>query len=82
MPSYRYRPLQGRCRLCGDGYEAFQSPAEAPHSECPKCGLAVERISADSVSVPKITKPMSPSAAKNAGFTILRRTSDGSWEKQ
>jgi hypothetical protein len=60
----------------------MQAASEPAHAECPRCGLPVERVAPDSVSVPKILAPLSVSAAKGAGFTVLKRTCDGSWEKQ
>lgn len=34
-----------------------------------------------SFSTPKVTKPLSVSDAKNAGFTILEKRCDGNYEK-
>jgi putative FmdB family regulatory protein len=82
MPAYRYRPSKGSCRLCGDGFDCVQSPTESPLEECPKCGLEVSRIIPDQIHTPRLLAPLAPSKAKAAGFTILKRTSDGNWEKQ
>jgi putative FmdB family regulatory protein len=82
MPAHRYRPVSGKCRLCDGAFECVQSPSEAPHRECPKCGQEVERLAADTVFTPRLLKPLSVTDAKAAGFTVLRRTSDGSFERQ
>lgn len=81
MPLQRYRVTRPPCRLCGDGFECLQAAGEPAHDACPKCGLPVERVAADAAFIPRITRPLSPSAAKNAGFSIYRRTSDGNFEK-
>lgn len=59
----------------------MQQASEPALEECPKCGLAVERLVPDTLSTPRILKPMSVTDAKSAGMTVLKRTCDGSFEK-
>ena len=81
MPIRPYEPLQVPCRLCGAGFDVLQ-PADAPPlSECPRCGQAVRPRTVASVNTPHVLKPLSVSAAKNAGFTVLKRTPGGEYEK-
>ena len=39
MPTYEYR-----CKTCKHQFEKFQSIADSPLTECPKCGSFVERL--------------------------------------
>ncbi|MBL9187036.1 MAG: zinc ribbon domain-containing protein [Opitutaceae bacterium] len=82
MPIRFYAPLQPPCKLCGPGFE-HRLPAGAPDLEaCPKCGLAVRPAGPQPVSSPKLSAPLSVSRAKQAGFTVLKRTPGGEYERQ
>jgi hypothetical protein len=82
MPLRFYAPLQPPCRLCGPGFEHRQA-ATAPDLEtCPKCGQHVHRVALQTVNSPKLSAPLSVSRARQAGFTVLKRTSAGEYEKQ
>lgn len=49
-------------------------------THCPLCKQPVlKRVT--SFNTPKLTKPVSVSDAKSAGFTILEKRSDGSYER-
>lgn len=81
MPIRAYEPLQSPCRLCGAGFEQMQTTSAAPLSTCPRCGQAVRLKAAAAVSTPRVAKKPSVSDAKSAGFTVLKRTSGGEYEK-
>ena len=82
MPLRFYAPLKSPCRLCGVGFEHRQA-ADAPDlSSCPKCGQGVQRAAAQTVNSPKLSAPLSVSRARQAGFTVLKRTSGGEYERQ
>jgi putative FmdB family regulatory protein len=82
MPLYFYAPQVPPCRLCGEGFEHRQ-PAGAPDlTACPKCGQPVRRGPAQPVNSPKLSAPLSVSRARQAGFTVLKRTSGGEYERQ
>ena len=82
MPLHAYAPVSKPCRLCGEGFE-HRAEAGAPElTSCPTCGQAVRRVVAQSVSSPKLSDPLSVSRARDAGFTVLKRTSGGEFEKQ
>jgi hypothetical protein len=51
-----------------------------PLTHCPLCRKAVRKL-ISSINTPKITKPLSVSDAKKAGFTILERKDQGVYEK-
>ncbi len=81
MPIYRYAPAQAPCKLCGDGFDHRQGAAEAALIACPTCGQPVGRVVPVSLHTPKLLAPLSVSAAKSAGFTVLKRVSKGEFEK-
>jgi hypothetical protein len=82
MPLRFYAPLQPPCRLCGPGFEHRLSVGEPDLQECPKCGQPVRRSAAQTVNSPKLSAPLSVSRARQAGFTVLKRTSGGEYERQ
>ncbi len=52
----------------------------APLTLCPLCKQPVKKL-VTGFSTPRLTKPLSVSDAKAAGFTILEKRVDGSFEK-
>ncbi len=82
MPLYRYIPAKAPCKLCGDGFEHRQSAQDPVLAACPTCGQTVSRSMPQPVNSPKLLAPLSVSKAKSAGFSILKRTSNGDFEKQ
>jgi len=82
MPLRFYAPLQPPCRLCGPGFEYRQAAAAPDLTTCPKCGQQVHRVAPQTVNSPKLSAPLSVSRARQAGFTVLKRTSAGEYEKQ
>ena len=59
----------------------MRRPVDRPPLEvCPVCKRPVKKLIAR-VNSPKITKPLSVSDAKKAGFTILEKRCDGNYEK-
>jgi hypothetical protein len=82
MPLRFYSPLNPPCRLCGPGFEHRQ-PAAAPDlTLCPKCGQNVRAAATHAVNSPKLLAPLSVSRARQAGFTVLKRTPGGEYERQ
>ena len=82
MPLHAYAPLSTPCRLCGEGFE-HRAKADAPDlTACPTCGQSVRRVTVQSVHSPKLSAPLAVSRARQAGFTVLKRTSGGEFEKQ
>jgi hypothetical protein len=82
MPLRAYAPVARPCRLCGDGFEHAQGAHEPDLTACPTCGQAICRQAATRVNSPKLSAPLSVSRARQAGFTVLKRTSAGEFEKQ
>lgn len=82
MPLHLYAPARPPCKLCGDGFEHRAECGDATLADCPTCGQPVTRRSVQTVNLPKLSAPVSVSRAKQAGFAVLKRTSDGGFEKQ
>jgi hypothetical protein len=82
MPLFMYASLTPPCRLCGEGFEHRQSAKSPPLAACLKCGQAVRRMTIQTVNSPQLSAPLSVSRAKQAGFTLLKRTAGGEFEKQ
>lgn len=51
-----------------------------PLTHCPLCRKPVKKLLAK-FNTPKVTKPLSISDAKAAGFTILEKRVDGNYER-
>jgi len=82
VPLYFYAPLAAPCRLCGKGFEHRQSAGAPELTACTRCGQPVRRVAAQPVNSPKLSAPLSVSRARQAGFTVLKRTSGGEFERQ
>jgi hypothetical protein len=82
MPLYFYAPVAPPCRLCGRGFEHRQATGAPDLNACIKCGQPVHRVAAQPVNSPQLSAPLSVSRARQAGFTVLKRTSGGEFEKQ
>ncbi len=82
MPLHAYAPLTPPCRLCGDGFEHRATASASSLTQCPTCGQSVRRVTPQTVNSPKLLAPLSVSRARQAGFTVLKRTSGGEFEKQ
>jgi putative FmdB family regulatory protein len=83
MPLYEYTtadPEKG-CRICQKGFE-IRRPITRPALEaCPLCRNPVKKLVSRGITSPKITKPLSVSDAKKAGFTVLEKRDEGTYEK-
>ena len=82
MPTYSYiaeDPATG-CLSCKRGFDLRRPLSRPPLTHCPLCKQPVRKL-VTGFSTPKLTKPLSVSDAKAAGFTILEKRSDGSYER-
>lgn len=80
MPLYEYELTEGDCRICGGHFELNRPADREPLTRCPLCRKAVRKL-ISRPNVPKVTKPFSVSDAKQAGFTVLERRDQGTYEK-
>jgi putative FmdB family regulatory protein len=83
MPLYDYEVSDGKpCAICKGCFE-LRRPVDAPPLEaCPLCRRPVRKKISTGVATPKVAKPFSVNAAKNAGFTVLERKDKGVYERQ
>jgi hypothetical protein len=83
MPTYHYiaeKPEEG-CPRCRKGFDLRRPLDRSPLTHCPLCKKPVVKV-LQPFNTPKITKPLSISDAKSAGFTVLEKRCDGSYEKR
>jgi hypothetical protein len=81
MPLHFYAPAQLPCKLCGTGFEHRATSAEEL-TACPTCGQSIARQRVQTVTPLKLSTGRGVSRAKQAGFAVLKRVSDGGFEKQ
>ena len=66
---------------CRSGF-ALRRPISAPELEvCPLCKKPVQKVFS-TFNTPNLTKPLSVSDAKKAGFKVFKRVNKGEYEKQ
>ena len=81
MPLYEYELCEGDCRACG-GKFTLRRPVSAPAlTQCPACKKPVRKL-ISAFNTPTFLKPLSVTDAKKAGFTVLKKTGKGEYEKQ
>ena len=81
MPLYEYELCDGDCVVCG-GKFTLRRPISAPElTKCPLCKRPVRKL-ISTFNSPVHSKPLSVSDAKKAGFTVLKRTGKGEYERQ
>ena len=79
MPFYEYELCDGNCAACG-GRFTLRRPVTAPElTACPACKKPIRKLISGFTS-PSITKPVSISDAKKAGFAVLKRVNKGEYE--
>jgi putative FmdB family regulatory protein len=80
MPLYEYELCEGACAICGGRFTLRRPLSAPPLEKCPLCKKPVRRV-ISSFNTPRLTKPLSVSEAKSAGFTVLKRVSKGEYER-
>jgi len=81
MPIYEYELTDGDCSACGGKFTLMRPLSAAPLTQCPACKKPIRKI-ISSFSSPLKLKPLSITDAKKAGFTVLKKSSKGEYEKQ
>lgn len=81
MPIYEYELCEGDCKVCHGRFTLNRPVGREALEKCPLCKKAVRKV-ISTFNTPKLTKPLSVSDAKKAGFTVLKRVSKGEYEKQ
>jgi len=82
MPTYSYiaENSEKGCPSCRRGFDLRRPIDRTPLIHCPLCRQPVKKL-ISSFNTPKITKPLSVSDAKKAGFAIFEKRCDGNYEK-
>jgi putative FmdB family regulatory protein len=81
MPLYEYELCEGDCKVCGGRFTLHRPVSARPLTRCPACKRPVRKLLSAFHSPVKL-KPLSISAAKQAGFTVLKRLGKGEYERQ
>ena len=81
MPLYEYELCEGDCVACGGRFTLRRPLSAAALTACPACRKPVRKL-ISLPNVPRITRPVSHSDAKKAGFTVLKRIGKGEYERQ
>jgi len=83
MPIYEYIAVETDkgCRVCSKGFELRRPVTRPALEKCPLCRTPVKKLVSKGINSPKITKPLSVSDAKKAGFTVLEKRDEGTYEK-
>ena len=85
MPIYEYisenpEDPKKSCPICRKGFELRRPADREALANCLMCKNPVRKV-ISRVNVPEVTKPLSVSDAKAAGFTVLERRDKGVYEK-
>ena len=80
MPIYEYELVEGECTGCPGRFELRRPISRPELTQCPLCKKKVRKI-ISSVNTPQLTKPLSISDAKKAGFTVLEKKDKGTYER-
>lgn len=81
MPIYEYELCEGSCVACGGRFTLRRPLSAKPLTHCPACKKPVRKV-LSTFNTPTITKPVSISDAKAAGFTVLKKVGKGEYERQ
>ena len=81
MPIYEYELCEGDCKVCGGRFTLRRPLSAKELTQCPACKKPVRKI-ISTFSTPTKLKPLSVTDAKKAGFTVLKKTSKGEYERQ
>ena len=81
MPIYEYELCEGNCAACGGKFTLRRPLSAPPLTNCPACKKPVRKL-ISTFSSPIKLKPLSVSGAKKAGFTVLKKTGKGEYERQ
>ena len=81
MPLYEYELCEGSCSACGGRFTLRRPLSAAELTQCPACKKPVRKV-ISLFNTPTYLKPTSITDAKKAGFTVLKRTGKGEYERQ
>ena len=81
MPLYEYELCEGTCAACGGKFTLRRRLSAPELTQCPACKKPVRKV-ISTFNTPNLTKPLSITDAKKAGFTVLKRVNKGEYERQ
>jgi putative FmdB family regulatory protein len=81
MPLYEYEICDGECKICGGTFTLRRPLSASELTHCPACKKPVRKVFS-TFNTPNVTKPVSISDAKKAGFTVLKKVNKGEYERQ
>ena len=81
MPLYEYESCGDGCVSCRDGFTLRRPLDAAPLTQCPLCKKPVRKVFS-AFNTPHLTKPLSVTDAKKAGFKVFKRLGKGEYERQ
>lgn len=81
MPIYEYELCEGDCKVCHGRFQLSRPADRPPLEKCPLCRKPVQKV-ISSFNTPKVSKPLSVTDAKKAGFTIFKKVGQGEYERQ
>lgn len=82
MPLREYiASTEHNCPLCEKMFEHV-SVGSSDLEQCPRCGAPVLLCQSSTFNAPEITQAVSVTDAKKAGFTVLKKISEGEYERQ
>lgn len=81
MPIYEYELCEGDCKVCKGRFTLNRPLSAPPLEKCPLCKKPVRKI-ISGFSTPKLSKPLSVTDAKKAGFSVFKKTGAGEYERQ
>lgn len=67
--------------VCGGRFTLRRPLSAKPLTHCPACKKPVRKVFS-TFNTPTITKPVSITDAKQAGFTVLKKVGRGEYERQ
>lgn len=79
MPLYEYELCDGKCVACGGRFTLRRPITAKEITACPACKKPIRKL-ISGFTTPSITKPVSISDAKKAGFAVLKRVNKGEYE--
>jgi putative FmdB family regulatory protein len=81
MPTYEFEPCDGECKICRGRFTLHRPLSAAPLEKCPLCKKPVRKI-ISTFHTPHVSKPLSVVEAKQAGFSVWKKTEGGEYERQ
>jgi len=80
VPIYEYKAVGKGCPVCRRGFELRRPVSRPDLTQCPVCRNEVQKVISNT-NTPRISKPLSVSDAKKAGFSVYEKRDKGVYER-